>query len=440
VSTVVRGRVVGLIRATARARAYASTFARALALAIGLFAAGNALAAADIGTIQPVKGLIITRTVINGGFASLGAGGVKAYNGDMEEWDSVADATPEAVSYELRVSAPGDASADADMKKSAFRRSVRREDIAQATRISYGITTADPEMFAGQTFEETSVKALQALKSGAEVPFVVGALDGEDPSGMGALLQMTGQALAAGKSNSTLSGMGSLMQANVAHTYYRGSFRRVEPTPVMIPVLLNGVRVSLPTIHAKGVLTSPSGRTLQMQYWWLDSTWPLALKNSNTFGPKVTTEQVTRIDLPPPQAQGGGGGGGGGAASAGMADQLRKSCRVELSGIYFNTGSARLLDASRPALQVIARVVKDSAQSALVIAGHTDNVGTAEYNQTLSEKRAAAVRDALVAQFGVAPNRVTTKGYGLTKPLESNDTVEGRARNRRVELVCAGTH
>lgn len=434
-----RGRFVGLICAIARTRTHASTLARALVLATGLFGAGNAPAvAADAGTIQPVKGLIITRTVINGGFASQGgAGGTKVYNGDMEEWDSVADATAEIVSYELRVSAPGNASADADMKKAAFRRSVRREDIAQATRISYGITTADPEMFAGQTFEETSVKALQALKSGADVPFVVGALGGEDPSGMGALLQMTGQALSAGKPNSPLGGMGAIMQVNVAHTYYRGSFRRVEPTPVMIPVLLNGVRVNLPTVHAKGVLTSPAGGTLQMQYWWLDGAWPLAVKNSNTFGTKVTTEQVTRIDMPPPQAP---GGGGGGAASAAMADQLRKSCRVELSGIYFNTNSARLLDVSRPALQAIAGVVKESAQSALVIAGHTDNVGTAEFNQTLSEKRAAAVRDALVAQFGVPPNRVTTKGYGLTKPLESNDTLEGRARNRRVELVCAGAH
>ena len=435
-----RGRFVGLVRATARDRACVAVFARAFVLTIGLFAAGNAPAvAADAGTIQPVKGLIITRTVVNGGFASVGAAGVKAYNGDMEQWDTVADATPELVSYELRVSAPGDASADADMKKAPFRRSVRREDIAQATRISYGITTADPDMFAGQTFEETSVKALQALKSGADVPFVIGALDGEDPSGMGALLQMTGKALSAGKANSPLGGMGAIMQANVAHTYYRGSFRRVEATPVMIPVLLNGVRVSLPTIHAKGVVTSPAGRSLEMQYWWLDGAWPLTVKYSNAFGPKVTTGQVTSIDLPP-QATSASGSGGAGAASAAMADQLRKSCRVELSGIYFNTNSARLLDASRPALQAIAGVVKESGQSALVIAGHTDNVGTAEFNQTLSEKRAAAVRDALVAQFGVPPNRVTTKGYGFTKPLESNDTVEGRARNRRVELVCAGAH
>jgi outer membrane protein OmpA-like peptidoglycan-associated protein len=123
-----------------------------------------------------------------------------------------------------------------------------------------------------------------------------------------------------------------------------------------------------------------------------------------------------------------------------MADQLRKSCHVELSGIYFNTGSARLLEESRPALKAIAQVVVQSKEPVLTVEGHTDIVGTAEFNQALSEKRAAAVREALVSQFAVPPGRLVTKGFGFTRPLESNDTVEGRARNRRVELACAGAH
>jgi outer membrane protein OmpA-like peptidoglycan-associated protein len=212
-------------------------------------------------------------------------------------------------------------------------------------------------------------------------------------------------------------------------------------------VLFNGVRVSLPAIHAQGTFTSPNDRALQIQFWWLDSgVWPVALKKSFAYGQKVMTEQVTRIDLPPPEGPGsgsggsGGGGGGGGGGGAGMADQLRKSCHVELSGIYFNTGSARLLEESQPALKAIAQVLVQSKEPVLTIEGHTDNVGTAEFNQTLSEKRAAAVRQALVSQFGVPPGRLVTKGFGFARPLESNDTLEGRARNRRVELACAGQH
>jgi outer membrane protein OmpA-like peptidoglycan-associated protein len=234
-----------------------------------------------------------------------------------------------------------------------------------------------------------------------------------------------------------------MLQANFAHTYYRGTFRRVEAAPVALAVLLNGVRLSLPTLHAQGTFTSPNNRSLQIQFWWLDSTlWPVALKKSFAYGQKVMTEQVTRIDLPPAEGPGSGSGGSGGTAGggSGIADQLRKSCHVELSGIYFNTGSARLLEESQPALKSIAQLVVQSKESVLTVEGHTDNVGTAELNQALSEKRAAAVRQALVSQFGVPPGRLVTKGFGFTRPLESNDTVEGRARNRRVELACAGAH
>jgi outer membrane protein OmpA-like peptidoglycan-associated protein len=125
-----------------------------------------------------------------------------------------------------------------------------------------------------------------------------------------------------------------------------------------------------------------------------------------------------------------------------MATQLDKSCRMELWGIYFNTGSAQLLEESQPTLKTVAAVIKQSRESAFTIEGHTDNIGTADYNQDLSERRAAAVRQALVTQFGVTAGRLTAKGYGLTRPVETNATVEGRAHNRRVELVrpCGASH
>ena len=73
----------------------------------------------------------------------------------------------------------------------------------------------------------------------------------------------------------------------------------------------------------------------------------------------------------------------------------------------------------------------------VTIEGHTDNIGSAEYNLNLSNRRAAAVRDSLTSRYHVPATKITAKGFGLTKPRESNATDEGRARNRRVEIARA---
>jgi len=70
------------------------------------------------------------------------------------------------------------------------------------------------------------------------------------------------------------------------------------------------------------------------------------------------------------------------------------------------------------------------------IVGHTDNQGSAEYNMTLSERRAANVAAALVRDYGIAAGRLSSAGAGLTQPIAPNDTEDGRAKNRRAELVA----
>jgi OmpA-OmpF porin, OOP family len=80
-------------------------------------------------------------------------------------------------------------------------------------------------------------------------------------------------------------------------------------------------------------------------------------------------------------------------------------------------------------------MLKEHADLKLTIEGHTDNIGKAESNQTLSEKRAAAVRQYLIDNHQVDGARLEAKGLGQTKPVGSNDTAEGRQQNRRVELV-----
>jgi outer membrane protein OmpA-like peptidoglycan-associated protein len=118
-----------------------------------------------------------------------------------------------------------------------------------------------------------------------------------------------------------------------------------------------------------------------------------------------------------------------------LYDALSETGRVATQGIYFDTGSDRIRPESSPTLKEIAAMMKEHGDLALLIEGHTDNVGNAASNQTLSEKRAAAVKATLVADYGVDAARLETAGLGSTKPSGSNDTPEGRQTNRRVELV-----
>jgi outer membrane protein OmpA-like peptidoglycan-associated protein len=118
-----------------------------------------------------------------------------------------------------------------------------------------------------------------------------------------------------------------------------------------------------------------------------------------------------------------------------MYDALVGKGRWATHGILFATGKADLQPESRPVLQNIAATLKDHADLRILIEGHTDNVGAPAANLALSEARAAAVKTALVSQFGADGSRIATKGLGDTKPAAPNTTAEGRAQNRRVEVV-----
>ncbi len=118
-----------------------------------------------------------------------------------------------------------------------------------------------------------------------------------------------------------------------------------------------------------------------------------------------------------------------------LYDALAAKGRWATQGILFATGKSELKPESRPVLKEIASTLKEHADLKILIEGHTDNVGTPATNLTLSDARAAAVKAALVADFGIASDRITAKGLGDTKPAALNTTAEGRAQNRRVEVV-----
>jgi outer membrane protein OmpA-like peptidoglycan-associated protein len=110
---------------------------------------------------------------------------------------------------------------------------------------------------------------------------------------------------------------------------------------------------------------------------------------------------------------------------------------ANMSDVLFKTGSFELLPVARERLAKVSGIVLAYPSLHLQIEGHTDSVGTDEYNQTLSEKRAGAVRDYLVQQ-GIASDSIEARGFGKTQPIASNDMPEGRQQNRRVELVLSG--
>ena len=119
----------------------------------------------------------------------------------------------------------------------------------------------------------------------------------------------------------------------------------------------------------------------------------------------------------------------------GLEQRLATDRKVDVYGIYFDFASDSLREESTPVLKEIGAALAAHPDWKLAIAGHTDSIGGAASNLELSRRRSARVRRALVEQYGVDGARLTTTGYGSGSPKDVNTTDEGRARNRRVELV-----
>ena len=121
--------------------------------------------------------------------------------------------------------------------------------------------------------------------------------------------------------------------------------------------------------------------------------------------------------------------------AAAMAKDISSTGHVALYGIYFETDKADVKPESQPTLQEIAKLLKQDPSLRLFVVGHTDSVGGFDYNVGLSERRAAAVVKELTARHGIAAARLKPAGVGMLSPVAPNDREEGRAKNRRVELV-----
>jgi outer membrane protein OmpA-like peptidoglycan-associated protein len=200
-----------------------------------------------------------------------------------------------------------------------------------------------------------------------------------------------------------------------------GTVTRVGAGTEAFPMLVNGRKVALRVWHVKGRLGGTKG-TEDAEFHFLDdpaNPMVLAVKRPGLL------MRTTRIEYP--EASGG-------------ADSIERKLAdkepADVYGIYFAFGSDVLRPESDLVLQEVADVLKKHPDWKLQIDGHTDNVGGGgAANLDLSRRRAAAVKAALAQRYAVAPGRLETGGFGAGQPKDTNDTVEGRARNRRVELT-----
>ncbi|HEY5808807.1 MAG TPA: OmpA family protein, partial [Povalibacter sp.] len=186
-----------------------------------------------------------------------------------------------------------------------------------------------------------------------------------------------------------------------------------------LPMLVNGRRVRLPVIHAKGSLSDGSD-TEEFQFYVLDDPANPIVLHLSGAGAAAT---VIRIEYPET-----------GSAPASLESTLAANDTAEIYGIYFSFARATIRPQSERVLKEIATVLKGHPDWKLRIDGHTDGIGDTAANLELSKRRAAAVKAALVDRYGIAAARLSTDGHGEASPKDTNDTPDGRARNRRVEL------
>jgi outer membrane protein OmpA-like peptidoglycan-associated protein len=233
-------------------------------------------------------------------------------------------------------------------------------------------------------------------------------------------------ATAIGVSASVLRELKAQGRTNLSATTYvagllPGVLTRIERGTVPLKVIVNDKPAELPVVHARWQ-SSVGDR----DYWILDDgANPLVLRGTYNGQPFTT---VVRLSYPPDRN----------VDARPIVRDLEKTGRAVVYGISFDFGSDRIKDESDATLAEIARALQQNPSWTVAVEGHTDNVGGEAYNLDLSKRRAAAVKQALVARYKIDGSRLRWNGYGASRPKDSNDTFEGRARNRRVELIRIG--
>ena len=273
-------------------------------------------------------------------------------------------------------------------------------DLASATTYRPRFEDDAEEDYPGTTALGVSARVLAALRAGRSTLRIV-----EDPA---AFMPGAPDPL----------GLGALFAAS--EVVLGGELLR-QATPPPQPVLLRGQPRTLPVLRAAGELRTRSGQGVPVQLDVLDDVLnPIAL------GWRIGVHQlaVVRVDWPEPDD------------AARLAATLAQERRLVLPGLSFDFRSATLRSDSDAALDTLVKALQAASPGgAWRLEGHTDNIGSDEANRSLSLARAQAVRAALVQRDARLGARLRTAGFGASRPVDSNATLQGRARNRRVELV-----
>ena len=280
-------------------------------------------------------------------------------------------------------------SGNVEDRRMTIKRTVSTEDLAHAHGWNPRYNEDDPETYPGTTGGTLSADVLSELKTRGRTTIT---MSNASPAGglLGGLLGGDDE-----KSEATLT--------------------RVEPQPVPVSMLVNDRRVDLPAVHARGKLGDDPFEVFVLD----NATLPIVLRWSLGDSRK----RMIRISFPVP------------AAPSHIEESLMATGRAEIYGIYFDFAKATIRPESEAVLKEIAGVMTKNPAWVLSVEGHTDNIGGTASNQDLSVRRATAVRKALVDRYHIAAARLTPAGFGESRPKETNDTIEGRARNRRVELA-----
>jgi OmpA-OmpF porin, OOP family len=319
--------------------------------------------------------------------------------GDYESILKVDEVTTDVVGYTL--------SGSVDDRRITVRRKVRTQDMAHAHGWRPRYNEGDPEIYPGMTGGTLSADVLNDLKTKGQTSLNASMSD-DDPVG-GMLKDLLGGD--AGGLSKALGGGRPAKPESI--------LKRVEPEPVPISMIVNDIRVDLPAVHARGTV---GGEPFDA-YILDDAAIPIVLR----WRLGDTSKRMIRISYPVE------------SAPSRIAESLSATGRAEVYGIYFDFAKSTIRPESEPVLKEIADVMAKNPTWKLSVEGHTDNIGGATSNQDLSTRRAAAVRQALVDRYHVTGGRLAPTGFGASRPKETNDTLEGRARNRRVELVRQGS-
>jgi outer membrane protein OmpA-like peptidoglycan-associated protein len=339
--------------------------------------------------IPLISGLIVTDAV-------------QAVEGDYESMVSVGDISGSSVPLTISGDAPQ--AAGQPPEQVSVTRTVRPVDLKDARTWKYWFNTSDDDVIPGTTAIGLSTAVLNDLRSHGQAQLTLDGRAGGLAGMLGDLLGSMDKSSGAGKA------LGGRVQAS-------GIVKLVEPKPVTVAVLVNGKLTPLPAYHMRGHLGEGDDAEDVDLFVLDDPANPLTLRGT------ISTDkvEVIKIDFPLPDA------------GNVLERELSENRRTALYGIYFDFNSATIKPQSQPVLREIVEVMKREPSWTLKVEGHTDNVGGDKKNLDLSARRAAAVKAALVA-LGVPANRLDTGGYGASVPRETNATLAGRARNRRVEL------